>query len=116
MSKIIKKQGIKLNASYSTITKHYQCSRVKELKVIIYFFTTFNYPFGKFKLENKLERLIMLSVKLNVNKGRSGGGKRRTFDDNVNFQIVKNSLINRKKRIFLYFAFPNSVVDLNKRN
>ena len=86
------------------------------LKVIIYFFTTFTYPFGKFKLENKLERLIMLSVKLNVNKGRSGSGKRRTSDANVNFQMVGNSLIkSRKKKIILSFVFPNPV-DLNKRN
>ena len=61
---------------------------------------------GNFKLKNKLERLIMLSVKLNVNKGRSGGGKRRTLDANVNFQMVRNSLINRKKKNILVFRFP----------
>ena len=61
---------------------------------MVYFFMTFTYLFGKFKLENKLERLIMLSsVKLDVNKGRSGSGKRRTSDANVNFQMVRNSLI-----------------------
>ena len=58
----------------------------------------------------------MLSVKLNVNKGRNGGGKRRTIDANVKFQMVRNSLIkSRKKKIILWFAFPNPV-DLNKRN
>ena len=58
----------------------------------------------------------MLSVKLNVNKGRSGGGKRHTLDANADFQMVRNYLVNRKKKLFLYFAFPNPVVDLNKRN
>ena len=71
---------------------------------------------GSFKLENKLERLIMLSVKLNVIKGRSFIGKRRTSDANANFKMVRNSLIkSRKKKIILLFAFPN-LVDLNKRN
>ena len=78
------------------------------MTVIIYFFTTFTYPFGKFKLENKLERLIMLRVKLNVNKGRSGSSKRRTSDANVNFQMVRNSLIKsrKKKIVFLVARFP----------